>query len=134
MTQGRRRGGLPARGEQAHRQAARTGGAVVGHERLPLHNSAHTSLPIPTPLPAFTSDDEAMTALESVAKDIKTVDAWHLQFELLTTIRRLVLHHPDSMDKKTYSSAIVPFVTEKVRGGGGGGGGGEGLSPSKETG
>lgn len=71
--------------------------------------------PVPTPPPAFPSDDEALAALSSVAKDIKTVDAWHLQFELLTTIRRLALHHPDTMDKKTCSSVLVPFVTEKVR-------------------
>ena len=106
----------------------------------PSHNIYHRinqltplSLPILTPLAAFPSDDEAITALASVAKDIKTVDAWHLQFELLTTIRRLALHHPDSLDKKTCSSVIVPFVTEKVRGGGGGGGGG-GPSPCRKTG
>ena len=44
--------------------------------------------------------------------DIKVTTAWHLQFELLTTVRRLVIHHPDILANETAATEITPFVAE----------------------
>ena len=63
-------------------------------------------------LGAFASDDEATETLTKLVADIEVTTAWHLQFELLTTVRRLVTHHPGTLSKLTASADIAPFVAE----------------------
>ena len=85
------------------------------HTQTQIHPPTH--FPIPThahrdQLGAFTSDDEAIQTLTKLVADIKVTTAWHLQFELLTTVRRLVTHHPDVLAEETATTEITPFVAE----------------------
>ena len=85
------------------------------HTQTKIHPPTHC--PIPThahrdQLGAFTSDDEAIQTLTKLVADIKVTTAWHLQFELLTTVRRLVTHHPDVLAEETATTEITPFVAE----------------------
>ena len=63
-------------------------------------------------LGAYKSDDEATETLTKLVADIKVTTAWHLQFELLTTVRRLVIHHPGIIANETAATEVTPFVAE----------------------
>ena len=76
--------------------------------------SPHTHPPTRTrtrrsKLGKYTSDDEA---IQTVTADIRVTSQWHLHFELLTIVRRLVTHHPDVLTTKTITTQIMPFVAE----------------------
>merc|ERR1719313_2185110 len=63
----------------------------------------------------FDSEEEAIDTLETLLGDIKTVDQWHLQFEILTSIRRLAAHHPDLLAKNKLGLEIMPFVAAQAK-------------------
>ena len=68
-----------------------------------------------TQLVDFDSDAAATSALTAVVSGIANVTAWHLQFDLITQIRRLAIMRPQSLSQETCGSTIIPFVVEQSR-------------------
>ena len=62
-------------------------------------------------------DDDAAAELNAIVRGIHAASTsqWHVHFEIVTAVRRLVVHHTELPTAKQTSDVLVPFVVQQAR-------------------
>ena len=59
--------------------------------------------------------DDATGELNAIVRGIQAGHTWHVHFEIVTAVRRLVVHHTELPTAKQTSDVLVPFVVQQAR-------------------
>lgn len=82
---------------------------------LALNLALNLSLSRTSPRHQLEPFDDAIGELNAIIRGIQAGHTWHVHFEIVTAVRRLVVHHTELPTARQTSDVLVPFVVQQAR-------------------